>query len=120
MTSETQTSPEIIALILLAVAFTLGAWWLSDRQSRRFREFLSWIEDNYGARWQALPWAARRFNRIAGVEQLRRSELGSDTEFMIRYHQARAVRWPQIVALACGMAAIGLLAIGIEYFGWTW
>lgn len=117
---DTQTSAEIIALIVLIAALTLYAWWLSDRQARRFRDFVSWIEDHHNARWQALPWVARRFNRVAGVEQLRRGELGNDAEFMTRYQQGKMVSWPQIVAIGCGMVAIGLLAIGIEFFGWTW
>ncbi len=116
---DTQTSPEIIALILLAAALTLYAWWLSDRQVRRFRDLVSWIEDHYSELWQALPWVARRFNRPGGVEQLRRNGLGNDPQFMAQYRHGKMVRWPQVVALACGMGAIGLLAVGIEYFGWT-
>ena len=118
--SETQTSPEIIALIVLATAFTLYSWWLSDRQARRFRDFVSWIEDQRSEQWQSLPWTSRRLNRPGGVEQLRRNELRNDPEFMTRYHQGRMVRRPQVVALLGAVAAIGLLAIGIEYFGWTW
>ena len=117
---ETQTSPEIIALILLAVALTLYAWWLSDRQARRFRDFVSWIVDQRSEQWQSLPWTARRLNRNGGVEQLRRNDLGSDPEFTSRYQQGKMVRWPQVVALLCGMAAIGLIAVGVAYFGWTW
>jgi len=113
-----ETSPEIIALLLLAAAFALYAWWLSDRQSRRFRDFVSWIEANHGAHWQSLPWLLRKFNRVGGVVQLRRGPLGGDAEFMARYRHSKPVRWPQVLALSAGMAAIGLVGLGIESFGW--
>ena len=116
---ETQTRPEIIALILLAAALALYGWWLSDRQVRRFRDFVSWIKDHHGARWQALPWVSRQLNRAGGVEHLRRNGLGNDPQFMIRYRHAKMVRWPQVVVVLCGMAAIGLVAVGVQYFGWT-
>ena len=116
---DTQTSPEIIALILLALAFTLYAWWLSDRQSRRFRKLLSWVQDNYAAQWQALPWSARNINRVGGVEQLRRNGLRDDPDFMEQYRHCKSVRWAQVAALLCAVAAFALLAVGIEYFGWT-
>ena len=116
---DTQTSPEIIALLLLAAAFTLAAWWLSDRQSRRFRGLIDWIKEQHPERWQALPWASREFNRAGGVEYLRRHGLGADPEFAARYQHARRVRWPQLVALLCGAGAIALVAIGIEFLGWS-
>lgn len=116
---DTQTSPEIIALILLALAFTLYAWWLSDRQSRRFRNLLSWVQDNYAAQWQALPWSTRKINRVGGVEKLRRDGLRDDPAFMEQYRQGKSVRWPQVAALLCAVVAFALLAVGIAYFGWT-
>jgi hypothetical protein len=116
---ESQTSPEIIALLLLAAALVLYAWWLSARQARRFRDFALWVEDHYGERWRALPWTSRKLNRNGAIEQLRRNGLNDDPQFMARYRQDKMVRRPQVVAVLAGMAAIGLLAIGIEYFGWT-
>jgi len=114
------TSPEIIILVVLAAALTLFAWWLSNRQMRRFRDFVSWIEEHHGARWQSLPGASWKLNRGGGVERLRREGLGDDPEFMTRYRYGKRVRWPQVVSLACGMGAIALIAAGIEYFGWNW
>lgn len=120
MMPETQTSPEIIALILLALGLTLYAWWLSDRQARRFRDFVSWVEDQRREQWESLPRIAQRFNRNGGIEQLRRNELSNDPEFLARYRQGKMVRWPQIVPVLCAMGAIGLLLIGVKYLGWTW
>jgi hypothetical protein len=117
---ETQTSPAIIALVVVTAALVLYAWWLSIRQERRFRNFVSWIEDSHRERWQVLPWALRKLNRNGGVERLRRDGLGDDAEFMTRYRHGKMVRWPQVAAVLCGVGAIGLLAVGIEYFGWTW
>lgn len=116
---DTQTSPGIIALTLLAAALILYAWWLSDRQARRFRDFASWVEDHYGERWQALPWTSRKLNRNGAIEHLRRGGLGDDPQFMARYRQGKMVRWPQVAAVVAGMAAIGLLGVGIEFFGWA-
>lgn len=115
-----QTSPELIALTLLAAALVLYAWWLSERQARRFRDFVAWIEAHHGARWQALPWYLRRFNPVGGVEHLRRGGLAGDAAFMARYRAGKMVRWPQVVAALGGLAAIGLIGIGVRYFGWTW
>jgi len=116
---ETETSPEIIALLLLAAALVLYAWWLSDRQARRFRDIASWVEDHYPERWQALPWTSRKLNRNGAIEQLRRAGLNDDPQFMARYNQDKMVRWPQVVAVLAGVAAIGLIGLGIEFFGWT-
>jgi hypothetical protein len=117
---ETQTSPAIIALVVVTAALVLYAWWLSIRQERRFRNFVAWVEVHYSQQWKALPWVARNLNRNGGVEHLRRNGLGNDPQFMARYHQDKMVKWPQVVAILCGVGAIGLLAVGIEYFGWTW
>jgi hypothetical protein len=116
---ETQTSPEIIALLLLAAALGLFAWWLSARQVRRFRDFAAWVEDHYAERWQALPWTSRKLNRNGAIEQLRRNGLNDDPQFMARYRQDKMVRWPQVVTALAGMAAIGLVGVGAEFFGWT-
>lgn len=117
---ETQTSLEIIALLLLAAALGLFAWWLSARQARRFRDFASWVEVQHAARWQALPWTSRKLNRNGAIEHLRRDGLGDDPQFMARYRQDKMVRWPQAVVALAGMGAIGLVAVGLQYFGWTW
>mgnify|MGYP006919389288 CR=1 FL=1 len=117
---ETQTSPEIIVLVLLTLALTLFAWWLSERQSRRFRKFVAWVEVHYSAQWQALPWVARNLNRNGGVEYLRRNGLGNDPQFMARYQQDKMVKWSQVAAVAGGIGAIGLIVVGVEYLGWTW
>lgn len=108
-----------MALILIGLALALYAWWLSDRQARRFRDFASWVETHYRQRWQALPWSSQKLNRAGGVEYLRRNGLGNDPQFMARYRHGKMVRWPQVVASLGGVGAIGLIAAGIKYFGWT-
>ena len=117
---EVQTSPELKVLVLLLLAFTLFAWWLSERQARRFRKFANWVAANYSAQWQALPWVTRHLNRVGGIEVLRRNGLGNDPQFMAQYQQGKMVRWPQVAAACGGVAAIGLIIVGVEYLGWTW
>lgn len=117
---ESATSPIIILLVLAAAAAALGAWVLSIREGRRFRELVAWIEARHGARWAALPRVARRFNRVGAVEQLRRHGLGEDPEFMARYQEVKRGKPLQAILLLLGIALIGAIPLGERYLGWTW
>ncbi len=117
---ESATSPIVILLSLAAAAAVLGAWALSIREGRRFRELVAWIETHHGARWAALPGAARRFNAAGGVEHLCSQGLGEDPEFMARYRTVKRGKPWQWALLAVGMALIGAILLGVRYLGWTW
>ena len=117
---EPATSPIVILLSLAAAAAVLGAWALAIRERQRFRGLVAWIETHHGARWAALPGAARRFNVAGGVEHLRRQGLGDDPEFMARYRSVKRGSLRQPVFLLIGLALIGVILLGVRYLGWTW
>ena len=117
---EPATSPAVIVLALAAAAAVLGAWWLSIRESRRFRRLVAWVEAHHGARWAALPRHMRWFNVVGAVELLRRKGLGDDPEFMARYREVKRGKPWQWALLAVGMAFIGAILLGVRYLGWTW
>jgi hypothetical protein len=117
---ETETNPIIILLVLAASVAALGAWVLSMREQRRFRELVAWIESRHGARWAALPWHARRLNLVGAVERLRRQGLGEDPEFMARYRDAKRGGPWKVGLLLAGMLAIGVVLLGVRYLGWRW
>jgi hypothetical protein len=117
---EPATSPIAIVLVLAAAAAVLGAWWLSIRESRRFRGLVRWIEAHHGARWEALPRLTRRFNVVGAVEHLRRHGLGEDPEFIARYREVKRGKPLMLALLAAGMACIGAIPLGVRFLGWTW
>lgn len=117
---EPATSPMAIVLVLAAAAAALGAWWLSIRASRRFRDLVRWIEAQRPAQWKVLPGYARRFNMIGAVEHLRRQGLGEDPEFIARYREAKRGKPLILALLAAGMACIGAIPLGVRYLGWIW
>ncbi len=117
---EPATSPIVILLSLAAAAAVLGAWALAIRERRRLRRLVAWIETHHGARWAALPGAARRFNVVGGVEQLRRQGLGDDPEFMARYRSVKRGKPWQVILQLIGVALIGAILLGVRYLGWTW
>ncbi len=117
---EPATSPIVIVLALAAAAAVLGAWALAFRQRRHLRDLVAWIETHHGARWAALPGAARRFNVAGGVEHLRRQGLGEDPEFMARYRTVKRGKPWQVILQVVGVALIGAIFLGVRYLGWTW
>lgn len=117
---ETYTSPAIISLVLIASALALYAWWLSIQQSRRFRDLVSWVEENHPDRWQALSSLSRALNVRGGIETLRREGFAEDPAFMERYHESRRGNGPKLAAILTAMAAIAIIPLGIQYWGWTW
>ena len=117
---EPATSPIVILLSLVAAAAVLGAWALAIRERRRFRGLVAWIETHHGARWAALPGAARRFNLVGAVEQLGRQGLGDDPEFMARYQDAKRGKPWRVILQLVGVALIGAILLGGRYWGWTW
>ncbi len=117
---EPATSPIVILLGLAAAAAVLGAWALAIRERRRFRELVAWIETHHGARWAALPGAARRFNLVGAVEHLRRQGLGDDPEFMARYQDAKRGKSWRVILQVVAVALIGGILLGMRYLGWIW
>ena len=117
---EPATSLIVILLSLVAAAAVLGAWALAIRERRRFRELVAWIETHHGARWAALPGAARRFSVAGGVEHLRRQGLSEDPEFMARYEDAKRGKSWQVILQVVAVALIGAILLGMRYLGWIW
>ncbi|MCZ6652249.1 MAG: hypothetical protein O7D91_04400 [Planctomycetota bacterium] len=117
---EPATSPIVILLGFAAAAAVIGAWALALRERRRFRALVTWIETHHGARWAALPGAARRFNLEGGVEHLRRQGLGEDPEFMARYRTVKRSKPLQVILQVAGVALIGTIILGVRYLGWIW
>ncbi len=117
---EPATSPIVIVLAITAAAAVISAWLLAFREQRRFRRLVIWIEAQHGARWAALPVAARRFNAAGGVEHLRRHGLGEDPEFMARYREVKGSKRWQVILQVVGAALIGTIFLGVRYLGWIW
>jgi hypothetical protein len=43
---DSQTSPVVMVLISVAAAFTVMAWWLSARNSRRTRALIAYLKQD--------------------------------------------------------------------------
>ncbi len=117
---EPATSLIVIVLAIAAAAAVIGAWALAIRERRRFRRLVAWIEVQHGARWAALPGAARRFNAAGGVEHLRQQGLGDDPDFMARYREVKGSKRWQVILQVVGATLIGTIFLGVRYLGWIW
>ena len=117
---EPATSPAVIGLTLAAVGAVLTAWWISIQKERRRGRLVEWIKANHAASWAALPWFSRRFMPDNGVERLRRQGLGNDVDFMIRYRESKRGTWLLLGLIGLGVLLIGMVPLGVRYFGWTW
>ncbi len=117
---EPATSPIVIVLVLAAVGAGLYAFWLTNRQTRRRRQLVAWLEAHHGDLWRALPWASRHLNRIGGVETLRRGGLGDDPAFMARYRGCKPGSLHDLLVILIGPALVGVILLGVRYLGWHW
>ena len=115
-----ETSSAVIVVTLAAAAATLYAFWMSIRRGRAFRRLVRWVRDRHPERWAALPRRNRWLNEIGAIERLRRDQFADDAQFMSLHGEVKRYRRRQIVFIAIGVALIGVLALGVRYFGWRW
>ncbi len=114
------TSPEVVVLITGAAVAMLYAWWMSNRENRRFRRLVEWLREHHAERWAGLPRFSRTVNIVGGAERLRRDGLFDDAAFMALYREAKRGRGVKVVALVVGIVLIGAVLFGTRYLGWSW
>ncbi len=109
-----------MVLITIAEAFTLLAWWLSARNSRRTRALIAYLKQNQESYWRLLPWLSRNFNPVGVIEAYRRSGQTVDPDFLALYQARKSGSWAQISAIIMALALIGVVLIGAALWGWSW
>ena len=114
------TGPSVMVMLvicLLAVA-TLFAWAQSERRRRYVRVLALYVQAKAPGFWAALPWHARNLNIAGAVERYRRAGGPEDPVFSELYAAKRHASRLELVNLLVGMALVGLLALGLNYWGW--
>lgn len=114
------SDPSLMVMLvigLLAVA-ALFAWLQSERRRRYVRVLALYVRAQAPGFWAALPWHHRNLNIAGAVERYRRAGNPADPVFAELYAAKRHAARVELVILLIGLALIGILALGLNYWGW--
>lgn len=115
-----ETSAEIKVWIIVAAGAALSAYAISWRATSKTRQLVAWIEATYPERWNALPRLHRNWFKGAAIEGLRHRGLKNDSEFAQRYDEIKRLKRWMIALIIAGSAAIGVVLLGTQFWGWSW
>jgi hypothetical protein len=113
-------SVEIVLLTTVAAVAVIYAFYLRVLRDRAVRRLLDWLRTARGDEWAGVQRSARWFNPVGAVERLRRGSLSDDEEFAARYDDVKSHDPRFLLALAIGLLAIAVLAIGTRTSGWSY
>lgn len=112
------SSPVLVFIGAGAVA-ALYALRLNLRKQRQIRAIVTRIKERDGAQWQRLPWLHRTMPRV-GLNVLFEAAIVGDADTLQLYRGLRRLERRQMTALIVCAAAIVLLLIGAQFWGWRW
>ncbi|MEJ2378939.1 MAG: hypothetical protein P8Y71_27305 [Pseudolabrys sp.] len=113
-------SLEIKILLLIAFAACIYLFIAEIRRSRRISRLIAWVEANYPEKWNALPWANRKINRLGGLALISKQGMIPDQHFAAEYNATRPFGKNQSVAFAIAVGAITLVLLGVKLKYWHW
>lgn len=114
------TSPAIKILILTALAACIYLFITEIMRGQRLARLIQWVRESHPAEWNALPWAARKVNRLGGIIHLYKNKLITDPHFIAGFQAVRPFRRDQVIAFGIAAAAIAFVFVGVTYWGWRW
>ena len=114
--------PSLEIKILLLIAFTACIYLFVTeiRRSRRISKLIAWVEANYPEVWSALPWAARKINRLGGLAFIFKRRMISDQYFTTEYNATKPFRKNQNIAFTIAVGALALVFLGVKFEYWHW
>lgn len=109
----------VLVLTGAAAIAVLYALRLHLHEQRQIREIVMRIKERDGAKWQALPWLHRAMPRV-GLSVLFETARIANAEMVGMYQELRKLERRQMAALIVCAAAIVMLLIGAQSWGWHW
>jgi hypothetical protein len=109
----------VLVLTGAAAIAALYALRLNLRKQRQIGEIVTRIKEWDGAQWQRLPRLHRTMPRV-GLSVLFEAAIVRDAETLQLYQGLRRLERRQMAALIVCAAAIVLLLIGAQSWGWRW
>jgi len=114
-------SPQIKILISLAAVSAIYAFVCQIRLSRKASKLANWLQKERPGLWSELNFVARNWNGgQPGLKILYRKNVvglpSFDHQYELLHSMERQLLWGIIIGSVC----IGLLAIGLRFWGWHW
>jgi hypothetical protein len=109
----------VVVLTGAAAVAAFYAFLLDVRKRTYIRQLIAQIKERDGAKWQALPRLHRAMPRV-GLSVVFKAGIIGDTETLGLYAGLRRIERRQMGALIVCAAAIVLLLIGAQSWGWRW
>jgi hypothetical protein len=81
------TSPAIKILILTALAACIYLFITEIMRGQRLARLIKWVRESHPAEWNALPWAARKVNRLGGIIHLYKNKVITDPHFIAGFRR---------------------------------
>lgn len=109
---------QIKLLLLTALAACLYLFITDIKRGRRTERLIEWVKTNYPAHWDALQWTTRKINRLGGMTYLQKKQIIADPHFVTEFQAIKLFRRDQIIAFGLAISAIGLVFLGVTFWGW--
>jgi hypothetical protein len=115
------TSPQIKILIILAGVSVVYAFACQIKLSRKASKLRNWLEQERPDLWSELNSFARNYNGgHPGLKILYRRNVVGLPMFDQQYEQLRSLERKLLWGIGIGSVCIGLLAMGLRFWGWHW
>jgi hypothetical protein len=115
------TSPQIKILISLASISIIYAFICEIRLTQKARILADLIKNEFPELWQELNLVARNWNGgHPGLKLLYRRKVVDLPNFDREYRRLQALERQLVLGVITGSVCIGLVALGLFYWGWHW
>jgi len=115
------TSPQIKIMISLASISIVYAFICQIRLSQKARKLSKLLENKCPDLWAELNFVAKNSNGgLPGIKILYRNKTDKLPKVDRQYEQLRFLERQLLSGIAIGICCIGLIAVGLNYFGWHW
>ena len=114
-------SPQIKIFISLSAVAGIYAFLCNIRMSRKARELANWLQQERPDLWSSVNPFSRNYNGgQPGLKILYRKKLVDLPGFDEAYEQLHSMERKLLWGIAIGSVSIGVVIVGIRYWGWHW
>ena len=114
-------SPQIKILLSLAGVSIVYAFVCNIRLSRKASKLTNWLQKERPDLWSELNFVARNWNGgQPGLKILYRRNVVGLPSFDHQYELLHSMERQLLLGIIIGSVCIGLLAIGLRFWGWHW
>ncbi len=108
----------VVLLTLAALICVVWGWISSLAHGRTIRQTVTWLEQQQGEIWNALPWTARRLMPQSGIAAMKRRGLTDDPDFRALDARAKRLQRRVGILILAGLICLGLVIAGMAYLNW--